>query len=45
MGFIAWVLVNAVAGRAKQISPLLWIVAVLFVVFFARGPIEAMIGA
>lgn len=45
VGFIAWVLVNAVAGRAKQISPLLWIVAVLFVVFFARGPIEALLAA
>ncbi|MFA4841496.1 MAG: NCS2 family permease, partial [Agrococcus sp.] len=31
VGFIAWVIVNAVSGRAKQISPLLWIVAALFV--------------
>ena len=45
VGFIAWVLVNAVAGRAKQISPLLWIVAALFIVFFARGPIEALLAA
>ncbi|WAC65485.1 NCS2 family permease [Agrococcus sp. SL85] len=44
VGFIAWVVVNSVSGRAKQISPLLWIVAALFVLFFARGPIEAMLG-
>jgi len=44
VGFIAWVIVNAVSGRAKQISPLLWIVAGLFVVFFVRGPIEALLG-
>lgn len=43
-GFIAWVLVNALSGRAKQISPLLWVVAAGFVVFFARGPLEAMLG-
>lgn len=44
VGFIAWVLVHAVSGRAKTISPLLWIVAALFVVFFVRGPIEALLG-
>lgn len=43
-GFIAWVLVNALSGRAKQISPLLWVVAAGFMVFFARGPLEAMLG-
>ncbi|GAA2172234.1 NCS2 family permease [Agrococcus versicolor] len=44
IGFIAWVLVHAVSGRARTISPLLWIVAGLFVVFFVRGPIEALLG-
>jgi adenine/guanine/hypoxanthine permease len=43
VGFIAWVIVNAVSGRAKQISPLLWIVAALFVVFFVRGPLQALL--
>jgi AGZA family xanthine/uracil permease-like MFS transporter len=44
IGFIAWVLVHAVSGRARTISPLLWVVAGLFVVFFVRGPIEALLG-
>ncbi|MEV7528629.1 NCS2 family permease [Agrococcus sediminis] len=44
VGFIAWVIINAVSGRAKTISPLLWIVAALFVVFFVRGPLQALIG-
>lgn len=44
-GFISWVLVHALSGKAKTISPLLWIVAAGFVVFFARGPIEALLGA
>ena len=41
-GFVSWVIINALSGRAKQISPLLWIVAAGFVIFFARGPIELL---
>ena len=43
-GFIAWVVIRSLSGKAKQISPLLWIVAAGFVVYFARGPIEAALG-
>ncbi|QTX05088.1 NCS2 family permease [Agromyces archimandritae] len=43
-GFISWVIVRAFAGKARQISPLLWIVAAGFLIFFARGPIEALLG-
>ncbi|MFJ4224372.1 NCS2 family permease [Microbacterium sp. NPDC089695] len=43
-GFVSWVLVQALSGKAKTISPLLWIVAAGFVLFFARGPIEALFG-
>lgn len=41
-GFIGWVVARAFSGKAREISPLLWIVAAGFVVFFARGPIEAL---
>ncbi|MET0932712.1 MAG: NCS2 family permease [Mycetocola sp.] len=41
-GFIAWVVLRSLSGKARQISPLLWIVAVGFLVYFARGPIEAL---
>jgi AGZA family xanthine/uracil permease-like MFS transporter len=37
--------VNALSGKAKTIHPLLWIVAAGFVLYFARGPIEALFGA
>lgn len=43
-GFVSWVVVNALSGRAKTIHPLLWIVGFGFVLFFARGPIEAAFG-
>jgi AGZA family xanthine/uracil permease-like MFS transporter len=44
VGFISWVLVRALSGRARDISPLLWVVAAGFLVYFARGPIESLIG-
>jgi AGZA family xanthine/uracil permease-like MFS transporter len=43
-GFIAWVLIRALAGKAREIHWLLWIVAAGFVVYFARGPVEALLG-
>jgi AGZA family xanthine/uracil permease-like MFS transporter len=41
-GFVSWVVVQALSGKARTISPLLWVVAVGFVIYFARGPIELL---
>ena len=43
-GFISWVLLRSFAGKAREVSPLLWVVAVGFLIYFARGPIGALIG-
>jgi AGZA family xanthine/uracil permease-like MFS transporter len=43
-GFISWVLLRSLSGKGKEISPLLWVVALGFVIYFARGPIQAWIG-
>jgi AGZA family xanthine/uracil permease-like MFS transporter len=43
-GFISWVIVRSLSGRARDISPLLWIVAAGFLVFFVRGPVEVLFG-
>jgi AGZA family xanthine/uracil permease-like MFS transporter len=40
-GFISYVLVRGATGRAKQVHPLMWVVAVAFVAYFAVGPIQA----
>ena len=42
-GFVSWVVVRALSGKAREISPLLWIVAVGFVIYFTRGPVETLI--
>ena len=44
VGFIAWVVLRTAAGKVREISPLLWIVAAGFVLYFARGWIESLIG-
>jgi len=44
-GFIAWVLLQSLSGKARSVSPLLWITAIGFAIYFARGPVEALIGA
>jgi AGZA family xanthine/uracil permease-like MFS transporter len=41
-GFLAYVLIKAVKGKAQQVHLLLWIVAALFVVYFAIHPITAL---
>lgn len=43
-GFVSWVVLHAFSGKAKTIHPLLWVVGVGFVLFFARGPLEALFG-
>lgn len=43
-GFISWVLLRSFAGKAREVSPLLWVVAVGFLIYFARGPIGTLIG-
>ncbi|TBL38964.1 NCS2 family permease [Verrucosispora sp. SN26_14.1] len=41
-GLIAYVVMKLAKGRAREIHPLLYGVAVLFVVYFLRGPIESL---
>ncbi|MDN6487295.1 MAG: NCS2 family permease, partial [Ancrocorticia sp.] len=41
VGFIAHVVLQAATGNAKKVHPLLWLVAILFVVYFLMGPIQS----
>ncbi len=43
-GFITYVLIKVVRGKARQVHPLLWAVAILFVLYFAIGPIRTLFG-
>ena len=41
-GFVSWVLIQGLSKHGRKVHWLLWAVAAGFVVFFARGPIEAL---
>jgi len=43
-GFVSYVILKLARGKAKQVHPLLWVAAVLFVVYFAMAPIKALFG-
>ncbi|WP_394940601.1 NCS2 family permease [Psychromicrobium sp. YIM B11713] len=42
-GFVSYVIIRTFQGRAKEIHPLLWVVAAAFVVFFGIGPIQQLL--
>ncbi|MDN5933897.1 MAG: NCS2 family permease, partial [Pseudonocardia sp.] len=42
-GFVSGVLLASATGRARTVHPLMWVVAVVFVAFFAGGPIRALL--
>ena len=44
VGFISWVVMRTAAGKAREISPLLWVVAAGFAIYFARTPLESLLG-
>jgi AGZA family xanthine/uracil permease-like MFS transporter len=43
-GFVSYVVIRAAQGRAREIHPLLWVVAALFVLYFAIAPVERLLG-
>jgi adenine/guanine/hypoxanthine permease len=38
-GFVSYVLLKVVLGKARLVHPLMWIVSALFVIYFAIGPV------
>lgn len=43
-GFIAYVVIHVATGKVKKVHPLMWVTAVLFVLYFIRGPLQTMFG-
>jgi adenine/guanine/hypoxanthine permease len=41
-GFVSYVVLRLVTGRARGLHPLMWVVSAAFVVYFAMGPIQAL---
>lgn len=43
-GFIAYVVLKIAVGKVREVHPLLWVCAGLFVVYFAMTPIKELLG-
>ncbi len=43
-GFITWVLLRVVTGRARELHWLMWLITALFVIYFAIDPIRQLFG-
>lgn len=43
-GVITYVVIKAFTGKIRQIHVLMWVITVLFVLYFVRGPIQTLIG-
>ena len=42
-GIISYVVIKLAVGKPREIHPLLYAVAALFVLYFLRGPLEAVL--
>ncbi|QOR71511.1 NCS2 family permease [Ruania alkalisoli] len=43
-GFIAYVVIKVALGKARAVHPLMWVTAVLFILYFVRGPLQSLAG-
>jgi AGZA family xanthine/uracil permease-like MFS transporter len=43
-GFLTYVVIKVALGKRSVIHPLLWVVAALFVVYFAINPLQQLLG-
>jgi AGZA family xanthine/uracil permease-like MFS transporter len=43
-GFVAYTLIKLVRGKARQVHPLMWVIAALFFIYFAQGVILHWMG-
>jgi AGZA family xanthine/uracil permease-like MFS transporter len=44
-GFVVFVLIKVVLGKARLVHPLMWGISVMFVLYFALDPIKTALGA
>jgi len=42
-GFISWVLLKVVRGKMAEVHPLMWVVSIAFLVFFANSWLQTVL--
>jgi AGZA family xanthine/uracil permease-like MFS transporter len=43
-GVISFVLLRVAVGRRRDVHPLMWVITVLFIVYFALEPLQQLVG-
>jgi AGZA family xanthine/uracil permease-like MFS transporter len=43
-GFVTWVVIKLAMGKAREISWLMWVISIAFLIYFAIYPIEVLLG-
>jgi AGZA family xanthine/uracil permease-like MFS transporter len=43
-GFVSWVLIKSVRGKVGEVHPLVWLVSLAFLIFFANTWIQSVVG-
>lgn len=43
-GFVSWLVIKLFTGKAKEVSWLMWVISIAFVIYFAISPIEGLLG-
>jgi AGZA family xanthine/uracil permease-like MFS transporter len=42
-GFISWVFIKVIKGKLGEVHPLMWVVSIAFVIYFAKDWIQTFI--
>ncbi len=42
-GFISYALLKSTQGKGREVSPLLWVIAALFILYFAIDPLQSLL--
>ncbi|MEI8057914.1 MAG: NCS2 family permease [Actinomycetes bacterium] len=43
-GFVSYVVIKAACGKSREVQPLMWAIAVAFIIYFAVDPIQQVLG-
>jgi AGZA family xanthine/uracil permease-like MFS transporter len=43
-GFVTWVVIKVAVGKVREISWLMWVISIAFLIYFAIYPIEVLLG-
>jgi AGZA family xanthine/uracil permease-like MFS transporter len=43
-GFISYVVISLVTGRARSLHPIMWVTTAMFVLYFALDPVKGLLG-